>query len=396
MKFVPGFLAVLALSSTISLSAAAAGQPITVVIDQQKLTLTTNNAPIKENNSILVPMRPIFEKLGMNLVWDATTSTITATKEGLTIKLQVGSKKASVNGTVKTLVSAPKMIKNVTYVPLRFVTEATGNSVVWNAKSNTVEITSKQTGVNSTGISDLFDQYVTYSNQENYDGFMSLIDSKSPFSQAGPAFKEQMEKYDATIAVVSMDIIDLQANEATVHTVETTKKTGGAFMLNDISEYVYLLTKDTADSKWKINNVQIQAVKYELPEGALKAAVTVPKADEDLIKAVFQANLDYTSKEDLNGVLSTLDENSPAYAQNKQIYSQIFQAYDLQYTLENVQIINYTADEAFVYAVQTTKKLKGPEFNDNRATTVTTVKKGADGKWKLVQTYSLGVEALTK
>lgn len=92
MKLIPGFLAVLALSGAVSLSAAAAEQPITVLIDQQKLNLSSSS-PVKDNDSILVPMRPIFEKLGLELTWDAKTSTITASKEGLSIKLQIGSKK---------------------------------------------------------------------------------------------------------------------------------------------------------------------------------------------------------------------------------------------------------------------------------------------------------------
>lgn len=91
MKLIPGFLAVLALSGAVSLSAAAE-QPITVLIDQQKLNLSSSS-PVKDNDSILVPMRPIFEKLGLELAWDAKTSTVTASKEGLSIKLQIGSKK---------------------------------------------------------------------------------------------------------------------------------------------------------------------------------------------------------------------------------------------------------------------------------------------------------------
>ncbi|MNY48158.1 hypothetical protein D3C86_1834680 [compost metagenome] len=93
---------------------------------------------------------------------------------------------------------------------------------------------------------------------------------------------------------------------------------------------------------------------------------------------------------------STIDESSPGYEQNKVIASQIFQAYDLQTVIESSKIIVYTGDEAVLYSVQTTKKLKGPQFQDNRTTMVTTLKKSADGKWKLVQSYPLSAEAITK
>ncbi|WP_310831766.1 copper amine oxidase N-terminal domain-containing protein [Paenibacillus pedocola] len=396
MKILPGFIAVLTLSSAISLSASAAEKPISVQIDQQKLNLTTTNAPLNDGHSILVPMRPIFEKLGLKLVFDAKTSTITATKEGLTIKLQIGSKNASINGIIKPLQTAPKMVNNVTYVPVRFVSEATGNNVVWNATTRTVEITSLQSSVDTAEIADFFKKFVSYSNEENYDGFMSLIDSKSPLAQIGPQLKEQYATYELKNTVDQMNIIDVKTNEVTVHTIESSEKVSGPFMPNSQSENVYSLTRSSKDSGWKISNVQVQAMKYSLPEGVLNAAVTVPQTDEAAIKAVFAANIDFTNKEDLEGVQSTIDESSPAYEQNKVMAGQVFQAYDLQTVIESSKIIDYTGNEAAIYSVQTTKKLKGPQFQDNRTTMVTTLKKSADGKWKLVQSYPLSAEALTK
>ncbi|AIQ39685.1 copper amine oxidase N-terminal domain-containing protein [Paenibacillus sp. FSL R7-0297] len=394
MKLIPGFLAVLALSGAVSLSAAAAEQPITVLIDQQKLNLSSSS-PVKDNDSILVPMRPIFEKLGLELAWDAKTSTVTASKEGLSIKLQIGSKKASVNGTVKSLVSAPRMINNVTYVPLRFVSEATGNQVTWDAKANTVAITSAvDTAASTKEISALFDKYADYLNKENAKGFVSLIDPQSPLTAIGPQLEEQMAKYDTKTTIEQLNIIDVQKSEATVQTIETSKKLGGDFMLNSKAEYIYSLTRSTASTQWQISNLQIKAIEYSLPEGTLEAAVSVPKADEDLINAVVQANFDYTNKENLDGLLSTIDETSPAYAQTKQAYAQMFQVYDLDSAIESSKIIDYTADEASVYLVQTTKKLSGPALPDSRSTTVTTLKKSADGKWKLSQSYMLKTEPL--
>ncbi|WNS41040.1 copper amine oxidase N-terminal domain-containing protein [Paenibacillus sp. MMS20-IR301] len=393
MKLIPGFLAVLALSGAVSLSAAAADKPITVTVNQQTLNLSSSS-PVKDNDTILVPMRPIFEKLGLALAWDAKTSTVTASKEGLSIKLQIGSKKASVNGTVKQLSAAPRMINNVTYVPLRFVSEATGNEVSWDAKANTVAITSAaDSSTAAKEIAALFDKYAEYSNSENIKGFMSLIDPKSPLAAIGPQLEEQNAKYDTKNTIEQLNIIDLQKDEATVQTVENSEKLGGAFILNSKAEYIYSLTKSSTG--WLISNLQIKAIQYSLPAGTLEAKVTVPQADEDQINAVIQANVDYTNKENIDGILSTIDEASPAYAQTRQIYTQVFQAYDLESAIESSKIIDYTADEASVYMVQTTKRLSGPALADTRSTTVTTVKKAADGKWKLVQSYIIKTEPLT-
>lgn len=395
MKIVPSLLAAIAISGAVSLSAGAAAKPITVLVDQQKLNLTTT-APIQEGSSILVPMRPIFEKLGLKLVWDAKTNTITATREGLSIQLQTGSKKANVNGTVKQLATAPKTINGVTFVPLRFVSEATGNSVKWNAASRAVEITKTVSSVDTQGITALFDNYAAYSNTENYEGFMALLDPASALAGIGPQLKEQFTNFDTTTTILKLEILDSKENEATVHTVETTEKVNGGFMLNSKAEYVYSVTRKNSSAPWQISSIQVTAIQYILPEDILAAQVTVPKADEDQIKAVIQAFFDYSNKEDVNGVLSTIDESSPAYEQSKQVYTQIFQVYDLATTLDSTKIIDYTGDTAAVYTVQTTKKVKGPEFTDSKTITVNIVNKTTDDKWKLVQTYTLITTALNE
>jgi ketosteroid isomerase-like protein len=236
---------------------------------------------------------------------------------------------------------------------------------------------------------------VSYSNSENADGFVSLIDPQSALAAVGPQLKEQMAKYDTKTTIDELNIIDLQKTEATVQTIETTEKLGGAFVLNSKAEYIYSLTRNSSNTQWLISNLQIKAVIYSLPAGTLEAKVTIPTADEDLINAVVQANFDYTNKEDLDNLLTTIDETSPAYAQTKQLYAQVFQVYDLESASDSSKIIDYTGDEASVYLVQTSKKLSGPELADTRSTTVTTLKKSADGKWKLVQTYLIKSEPLT-
>lgn len=266
----------------------------------------------------------------------------------------------------------------------------------WKAASRTVAITSKENTADVKGISALFDKYVTYSNTENYDGFMSLIDPESPLAGIGPGIKEQYEIFDAKTTVLQMEIIDSKGNEATVHTIETSEKVSGPFMLDSQAEYVYSLTRKAGGSAWQISGIQIAALQYILPADVLESKVTVPKTDEDQIKAVVQANVDYSNKEDLDGALSTIDETSPAYEQSKELYMQMFKAYDLAITLDSSKIIDYTGDTAAVYTVQTSKKVKGPEFQDSRAVSVNILKKTADGKWKLTQTYILTTTALNQ
>lgn len=224
---------------------------------------------------------------------------------------------------------------------------------------------------------------------------MSLIDSKSPLVVIGPQIKSQMEQYDSTTSLDQLEVISLQPTEATVHAVETTTHLSGPFTLDNTSEYIYSLTRTASTEDWKINNLQIKGVQYILPDKLLNAKPAVTKSDETDILAVLKSNLDYTNAENIQGVLSTIDPESPALEQTKQLFSQIFTVYDLKFTLESAKIIHYTQDTTAVYMVQTSIKLKGPEFQDNRSTSVTTLKKSKAGKWMLDQTYPISVDKLT-
>lgn len=85
--------------------------------------------PELKNNSTFVPFRAIFEKMGAEVSFDAGTSTVTATRDGKSVKLTLGSQTASVNGSSTTLAAAPYIKDERTMVPLRFVGEAFGATV---------------------------------------------------------------------------------------------------------------------------------------------------------------------------------------------------------------------------------------------------------------------------
>ncbi|WP_052087954.1 copper amine oxidase N-terminal domain-containing protein [Paenibacillus wynnii] len=379
MKLIPSLLASLLLSSMIGLPAFAAEKPISVQLDQKKLN--SSSAPVNDHGTILLPLRTIFENLGLKIEWDVKTGSITGTKEGLVVKLKVGSKQATVNGNVKLLTSAPKVINNVTYVPLRFVGEATGSSVKWDAKNSTVVIESKQPAGDPKEIAAFFEKYVDYYNKESLDELMSLIDPNSPMAQGGPVLKSQMELYDLAYSIDQLDIVDLKPNEAAIHTIESTHKISGPFSLDSKTDCVYTLTKQEGSKDWKISNLKVNDIQYIVPDEMLKATVTVPKAEEDAILAVLQTQIKSLNEENLNGMLSTLDSTSPLFEQTKKAFNNTFSTYDLLITMESSKIINYSENEAVVYTIQTAKKIKGPDFPDNRSVEVIILKKTKEGKW---------------
>ncbi|RXZ79534.1 copper amine oxidase N-terminal domain-containing protein [Paenibacillaceae bacterium] len=87
-----------------------------------------------------VPMRYLFELFGARVEWNKTTQTITAVKNGLSLKMTINSNIAYINGKTVHLDSPPHIIRYNTYVPLRFISESFGYEVEYNSADRSVDI----------------------------------------------------------------------------------------------------------------------------------------------------------------------------------------------------------------------------------------------------------------
>jgi len=119
----------------------------TIASARPAITVTINGEPISFdvqpqiiNDSVMVPMRVIFEEMGATVLWDAQTRTATAEKGETTVVLQAGSLISTINGAHRQLIQPGIVINGATLVPLRFVAEAFGGSVEWDSASNTAVI----------------------------------------------------------------------------------------------------------------------------------------------------------------------------------------------------------------------------------------------------------------
>jgi hypothetical protein len=82
-----------------------------------------------------------FERLGASVQYEPSTKTILALKGPTTVRLRLGEAQADVNGEIRTLSVPAQAEQGTTLVPLRFVSEALGAQVKWQAASRTVVIT---------------------------------------------------------------------------------------------------------------------------------------------------------------------------------------------------------------------------------------------------------------
>ncbi len=118
--------------------AATANTKVNIVVDEKQLSLDV--APYIENNRVLVPVRGVFEKLGLGVSWDQKNRKAVVTGEGTDIELKLGSKNVTVNGKAKAIDVPVTMKDNRLFIPLRFVAENSGVFVKWNQASKTVQL----------------------------------------------------------------------------------------------------------------------------------------------------------------------------------------------------------------------------------------------------------------
>ena len=113
---------------------------ITVYMNDQPMAL--EDQPIIKDDRVLVPMRGFFQALGANVEWDAAARTAIGTKADIIVRIPIGSMEPTVNGVVHWIDVPAIIINSRTYIPLRFVGEAFGDTVVWEGASQSIYIVS--------------------------------------------------------------------------------------------------------------------------------------------------------------------------------------------------------------------------------------------------------------
>ena len=114
----------------------------------QNIGVTVDSRPVQFGSvgpqtiggRVLVPLRGVLEQMGAFVGWDPAARRIIAEKSGTDVQLTIGSTVASINGRDVTLDVPPMILSGTTLVPLRFLGEALGADVKWDAPTRTVVI----------------------------------------------------------------------------------------------------------------------------------------------------------------------------------------------------------------------------------------------------------------
>ena len=119
-------------------------RPVRVFVDGGAVQF--DQAPVITKGRVLVPHRGVFERLGATVAWASASQTVLAKRGTTSVALRIGSTRASVNQQPQVLDVPVVLVGGRTMVPLRFVSQALGADVLWDAVTSTVRITSQTAG----------------------------------------------------------------------------------------------------------------------------------------------------------------------------------------------------------------------------------------------------------
>lgn len=137
---------------------------VSVILNGEKMSFPEGISPLIINDSTYVPLRSVFDKMGINVYWDQyqksdilNAQSITCTKNDTIVQFMrtfndtgsnvwtltkwVGENTDSSNYTRINITDLqPTIIENSSYIPLRVVSEAFGADVGWLHEERTVQI----------------------------------------------------------------------------------------------------------------------------------------------------------------------------------------------------------------------------------------------------------------
>lgn len=173
------------------LAAAAAGfasqsRDIRVTIDGEAVSMQDAQA-VMLNERVMVPVRGVFEHMNASVDWNPNTQIVTAKHRDHTISLPINSYTATVNNRTVNLDSPAVIHNGRTMVPLRFISEAIGADVKWDAQARNVMITSDVMADNSgntghTGTGDTGTGNTTTGNDTTLPMYMLSTGTVIPFT----------------------------------------------------------------------------------------------------------------------------------------------------------------------------------------------------------------------
>ncbi len=144
---------VIGLIASLSTFSFAVDLPLRVVVNGDKISFPDAQPYIDSNGRTQTPARFIGEALGAVVTWDAKEKKAVFLMGSKELVLYISKKEYELNGQIKQMDTAATLKNDRTFVPARYVAEAFGATVKWDDAVKTVYInTVKDTNTNGTEV----------------------------------------------------------------------------------------------------------------------------------------------------------------------------------------------------------------------------------------------------
>ncbi|HET9031238.1 MAG TPA: copper amine oxidase N-terminal domain-containing protein [Candidatus Aquilonibacter sp.] len=119
-------------------ASAPAAQEVPILFNDHHVNATPNElkkgrvlAALVKGDTVLVPLRSMFEQTGATVTYNASSKTATVSKPGAEVSVTVGVPEVTINGEKRPLDVPPEIYKGTIVVPIRVLAEGMGAYVQW-------------------------------------------------------------------------------------------------------------------------------------------------------------------------------------------------------------------------------------------------------------------------
>ena len=171
------FIGTAAVLAALMVSNVMAGESISLKINGTELECEV--PPQIIDGRTMVPVRAIFEAVGAEVNWDSDTKTVTGIKGDTTVEMTVDSRTEFINGEAVEMDAAPVVTEGRTLAPARYVAEAFGCSVEWDAENKAVNIGVIDSEVAETDTETTTESTTETVTEDTDDEYISFFTEKS-------------------------------------------------------------------------------------------------------------------------------------------------------------------------------------------------------------------------
>lgn len=383
-----GLIAASLMSMPIAVQAAPEEKPVQVYLEDDS-TIEFVIDPFIEDGTTLVQFRPVFEKLGLKVDWNADTETVTGTGNGVEIKLQIGSGTATVNGQEVKLAAAPRIVEEYTFVPLRFVGEASGLEVGWDGQNNRILLASME-GQAEYALEKSFAYYAA----KDVEGFMSVYDENAPeYPMLRQNIAAQLAAIDAKLELQEVKVLEKpDASHAVVQVIKEVDVLKGPDLTDHRLTTVMVMSK--VQGEWKLSLEQTLKQENKLPDEWVRDDKPVLAAEEqNAVLAAVEKYRELNEKEDAAGVQEMVDPSYPNLAVMMMQMKQLSALVDYKFTNGEVRILQAKDKSVLVRYTSQMDKTDGlAQLPSMKADTVEKWVKNDKGAWVLADSKPVTLE----